>query len=102
MFAFFMYCSLLGMMANLNKPITAPRPGSRRVVTTSRDNTLRIWDGKADMAQAAVMQHNNNTGRWVIPFRAVWGPASDCLIVGNMKRMVLLFFLGFSMGCMIR
>lgn len=34
------------------------------------------------------MQHYNNTGRWVVPFRAVWGPASDTIICGSMKRTV--------------
>ncbi len=62
--------------------------GSHRVATTSRDNTLRIWDGAAALAAGLVMRHNNNTGRWVIPFRAVWTAASDGLICGGMGRTV--------------
>ena len=34
------------------------------------------------------MSHNNQTGRWVLPLRAVWGPGSDCVMVGGMKRSV--------------
>ncbi|KAK9842270.1 hypothetical protein WJX81_003820 [Elliptochloris bilobata] len=65
--------------------------GSRRVVSTSRDDTLKIWDGAKALAQLVSIRHYNNTGRWVSPFRAVWTPASDGVIVGNMKRTVDVF-----------
>ncbi len=58
------------------------------MLSTSRDDTLRVWDAKNSMAQLASIRHNNNTGRWVVPFRAVWGAASDSIIVGGMKRTV--------------
>jgi hypothetical protein len=32
--------------------------------------------------------HDNRTGRWVLPFRAAWAPASDGLLVGAMGRSV--------------
>ncbi|KAJ9513823.1 hypothetical protein QJQ45_020901 [Haematococcus lacustris] len=28
---------------------------------------------------------------WLVPFRAVWGPAADCVAVGSMSRGVDLF-----------
>lgn len=62
--------------------------GSQRVVSTSFDNTVRIWDGKKGLAQQASIRHDNQTGRWVLPFRAVWGSNSDAVIVGNMRRYV--------------
>ncbi len=62
--------------------------GSQRVLTTSRDDTLRVWDGKKDLAQAVSIKHYNNTGRWVSPFRSVWGPAADTILCGSMKRNV--------------
>lgn len=62
--------------------------GSQRVLSTSRDDTLRVWDAKQDLNQLASMKHYNNTGRWVVPFRGVWGPASDTVVVGSMKRTV--------------
>ncbi|DBB11441.1 hypothetical protein WJX82_009846 [Trebouxia sp. C0006] len=65
--------------------------GSQRVVSTSRDDTLRIWDARHDLSQLASMKHYNNTGRWVVPFRGVWGPASDTVIVGSMKRTIDVF-----------
>ena len=64
------------------------RAGSQRVLSTSRDDTLRIWDAKQDLNELVSMRHYNNTGRWVVPFRAVWGPASDTVICGSMKRTV--------------
>lgn len=39
-----------------------PRAGSRRVVSTSRDDTLRIWDGAKGLQALTVIKHYNNTG----------------------------------------
>lgn len=64
------------------------RAGSQRVVSLSRDNTIKIWDGKRGLSELASFHHNNNTGRWTTTFRAVWGPASDCVIAPSMGRMV--------------
>lgn len=70
--------------------------GSRRLLTTSFDNTLRIWDGGqgGEMDNLLTIRHDNNTGRWVLPFRAVWNAAGDGVIVGNMKRFVDVFDAG--------
>lgn len=38
------------------------RTGSRRVVSTSRDDTLRIWDGAKGLQQLVSIKHYNNTG----------------------------------------
>ncbi|NXY85561.1 WDR76 protein, partial [Alcedo cyanopectus] len=48
-------------------------PGSgHRVVTVCADDMLR---------------HNNNTGRWLTRFRAVWDPRQqECFVVGSMAR----------------
>ncbi|KAJ9513292.1 hypothetical protein QJQ45_001328 [Haematococcus lacustris] len=43
------------------------------------------------LTQAQVLPHDNQTGRWLVPFRAVWGPAADCVAVGSMSRGVDLF-----------
>lgn len=37
------------------------------------------------------IRHNNNTGRWVVPFRPAWSPAGDAVVVGDLKRGVALF-----------
>lgn len=67
--------------------------GDGLIVSTSRDNTVRIWDaqagGKGDVLKMVESKHHNNdTGRWIVPFRAVWGPGGDCVLVGNMGRAV--------------
>ena len=62
--------------------------GSERIVSTSFDNTVRVWDGKKDMKEIISVRHDNQTGRWVMPFRAIWAPDSAKVIVGNMKRCV--------------
>jgi hypothetical protein len=36
--------------------------------------------------------HNNHTGRWLAPFKAVWDPANDdTFLIGDMKRGVNLY-----------
>lgn len=60
------------------------------IVTTSFDNTLRIFDCsqliEAEVRQQVVLKHNNNTGRWLTPFKAVWMPGCDELfLVGSME-----------------
>lgn len=47
----------------------------------------------AAMPKAGCCQHvfkpdigQRLAGRWVSPFRAVWSPGSDGVVVGNMKR----------------
>ena len=35
--------------------------GSRRLVSTSFDNTCRVWDGAAGMQQLLAIQHDNQT-----------------------------------------
>ena len=62
--------------------------GSHRVLSLSRDDTVRVWDGKQGLKQLQSCDHYNNTGRWISPFRAIWGPNSDCALVGNMRRLV--------------
>ena len=70
--------------------------GDGRIASTSRDNTVKIWD-YADGAALKLVEskrHNNDTGRWILPFRAVWGAAGDCVLVGNMGRAVDLLGVG--------
>eukprot|EP00890_Picochlorum_soloecismus_P002433 jgi/Picsp_1/3190/NSC_06030-R1_wd repeat-containing protein 76-like len=62
--------------------------GSQRVLSTSFDNSIRIWDAKKGMEQVTYMKHDNQTGRWVLPLRAVWTTGGDACIVGSMKRTV--------------
>jgi hypothetical protein len=44
-----------------------------------------------DPKSALKIRHNNQTGRWVLPFRAVWTPGSDGVVVGSMRREVEIF-----------
>ncbi|KAL6785517.1 hypothetical protein ACKKBF_B00595 [Auxenochlorella protothecoides x Auxenochlorella symbiontica] len=64
--------------------------GSHRLVSTSFDNTVGVWErrGKKELACTLSIRHDNDTGRWVTPFRAVWSPSGDAILVGNMRRAV--------------
>lgn len=65
--------------------------GSQRLLTTSFDNSVRIWNGKKDLEQEVYVRHDNQTGRWVLPLRAIWTPLGDGAIIGNMRRFVDIF-----------
>ena len=67
--------------------------GSGRLVSTSRDNSVKIWSTRADAGTALTrplvsIRHDNNTGRWIMPFRAVFTPRGDGVVLGGMKRSV--------------
>ncbi|XP_073160638.1 WD repeat-containing protein 76 isoform X2 [Lepidochelys kempii] len=88
---------------NENKPISflsghtksvasayfSPITGNR-VVTTCADDMLRVYDTSSLSSTISVLtavRHNNNTGRWLTRFRAIWDPKQeDCFVVGSMAR----------------
>ena len=35
---------------------------------------------------ARTIKHDTKTGRWVVPFRAIWSAAGDAILCGGMKR----------------
>ncbi|NXL08902.1 WDR76 protein, partial [Mesembrinibis cayennensis] len=73
------------LKSNGNKPVSSLKGHTRsvasayfspvtgnRVVTVCADDKLR---------------HNNNTGRWLTRFRAIWDPKQEeCFVVGSMAR----------------
>uniref|UniRef100_A0A8D0G3G6 WD repeat-containing protein 76 n=1 Tax=Sphenodon punctatus TaxID=8508 RepID=A0A8D0G3G6_SPHPU len=81
--------SLLGHAKSVASAYFSPVTGSR-VVTTCADDTLRIFDTSCLSSAAPVLatvRHNNNTGRWLTRFRAVWDPKQeDCFVVCSMAR----------------
>lgn len=64
------------------------------LLSTCYDDSVRIHQGVlADNAQELRIPHNNQTGRWITPFRAIWDPKSTDLlhsriVVGDMNRGV--------------
>jgi WD40 repeat protein len=66
--------------------------GSGALLTTCYDDALRVWrpDRSTD-APTATIKHNNQTGRWVLPFRAIWSAAGDGVLCGSMTRDVEIF-----------
>jgi len=83
--------------------------GTGRLLSVSFDDTLKIWGQPGAAAAAAVptaagftgkgmqqlrsIKHDNNTGRWVIPFRPTWW-GCGAVVVGDMKRGVAVFDAG--------
>lgn len=66
--------------------------GSGALLTTCYDDALRVWRPAEDDAKpTVVVKHNNQTGRWVLPFRAVWSASGDGILCGSMQRHVEIF-----------
>ncbi|KAM9374911.1 WD repeat-containing protein 76 [Phaethornis superciliosus] len=81
--------SLKGHTKSVASAYFSPVTGNR-VVTVCADDKLRVYDTTSLSPAAAVLstiRHNNNTGRWLTRFRAVWDPKQeDCFVVGSMAR----------------
>lgn len=65
-------------------------------MSTSFDDTVAVWGGaeQGTLHRQAGIKHNNATGRWVLPFRAVWSPAGDAVAVGAILWCFLLLKVG--------
>ncbi|EJU05588.1 WD40 repeat-like protein [Dacryopinax primogenitus] len=79
-------------------------PSGRKIVSTSYDDHLRVWDLKGEsLAREAPFQvfkprrqisHNCQTGRWLTILRAQWSPNPDVhphFTVGNMEHSLDVF-----------
>jgi len=64
--------------------------GSQRVLTTCYDDCLRVFGSKGTQPEVRI-RHNNQTGRWLLPFRAAWTPDAAGIIVGSLRREVEIF-----------
>ncbi|KIY72178.1 WD40 repeat-like protein [Cylindrobasidium torrendii FP15055 ss-10] len=74
-------------------------PRGRRIVSTSYDDILRVWDFKSSVFESkkefpslrpeCQVKHNCQTGRWLTILRARWSPSVDAhphFIIGNMDH----------------
>ncbi|KAG6529773.1 hypothetical protein ZIOFF_011989 [Zingiber officinale] len=62
-------------------------PGGLRLATTSCDDTVGIASG-VNFDDQSLVKHDNQTGRWISTFRAIWGWDDFHIFLGNMKRAV--------------
>ncbi|KAK9098406.1 hypothetical protein Syun_025451 [Stephania yunnanensis] len=65
-------------------------PSGNRLATTSSssvNNCVAVLSGD-DYKDASTFHHNNQTGRWLSCFRAIWGWNDSHLFIGNMDRGV--------------
>ncbi|PKA62458.1 Protein damaged DNA-binding 2 [Apostasia shenzhenica] len=62
-------------------------PTGSYLATTSIDDSIGILGG-SNLNDIFMVPHNNQTGRWLSAFRAVWGWDDCFLFIGNMKRAV--------------
>ncbi|XP_052663541.1 WD repeat-containing protein 76 [Harpia harpyja] len=81
--------SLKGHTKSVASAYFSPVTGNR-VVTVCADDKLRVYDTTSLSSTVAVLstiRRNNNTGRWLTRFRAIWDPKQeDCFVVGSMAR----------------
>uniref|UniRef100_A0A8C0UBH1 WD repeat-containing protein 76 n=1 Tax=Cyanistes caeruleus TaxID=156563 RepID=A0A8C0UBH1_CYACU len=81
--------SLPGHTKSVASAYFSPVTGSR-VVTVCADDKLRVYDTTSLSPTAKLLssiRHNNNTGRWLTRFRAIWDPKQEhCFLVGSMAQ----------------
>jgi len=66
-------------------------PSGSQVVTISTDDKFRLYNTEnitgSALQPAAQVRHNNQTGRWLTPFRATWHPTREnAFLTGSMER----------------
>ncbi|KAI3811281.1 hypothetical protein L1987_21002 [Smallanthus sonchifolius] len=62
-------------------------PSGGLLATTSLDDKIGVLSG-ANYEDEFMINHNNQTGRWLSSFKGVWGWDDSYIFVGNMKRGV--------------
>ncbi|KAL8141533.1 hypothetical protein V2J09_014565 [Rumex salicifolius] len=62
-------------------------PSGIHLATTSIDDTIGVSSGK-NFEDTSMIRHDNQTGRWLSKFRAIWGWDDEHLYAGNMSRGV--------------
>jgi len=80
---------LLGHSRSLSCCQFSPVTGNQ-VVTMSSDDKLRLFNTTSTpttLSPQCQVRHNNQTGRWLTPFRASWHPSKEgILVTGSMER----------------
>ncbi|RKP20289.1 WD40 repeat-like protein [Rozella allomycis CSF55] len=71
------------------------------LLTTSYDDSIKLYTSilnnrDFNIEPKAIIEHNNQTGRWITPFRATWAPSSyedkePWFYVGNMNKNLDIF-----------
>ncbi|KAK9055152.1 hypothetical protein SSX86_026234 [Deinandra increscens subsp. villosa] len=62
-------------------------PSGSSLATTSLDDKIGVLSGP-NYEDEFIINHNNQTGRWLSTFKGVWGWDDSYVFVGNMKRGV--------------
>jgi len=80
---------LMGHTKSISSAFFSPLTGEK-LATVCYDNKIRIYDLKEQKAEknpTVAFYHNNNTGRWLSTFKAIWHPRrEDILFVGSMNQ----------------
>ncbi|KAG5564195.1 hypothetical protein RHGRI_000405 [Rhododendron griersonianum] len=62
-------------------------PSGSCLATTGFDDKVGLLTG-ANFEDLSMIHHNNQTGRWISSFRAIWGWDDSYLFIGTMNRAV--------------
>ncbi|XP_031424937.1 WD repeat-containing protein 76 isoform X2 [Clupea harengus] len=80
---------LYGHTRSVSYAYFSPDTGNR-VLTTSWDDKLRVFDTSQVVSSAPLMtsiRHCTQTGRWLSKLQAVWDPRQeDCFVVGSLQQ----------------
>jgi len=82
-------CELLGHSRSLSSCVFSPVMGNQ-VASMGADDKLIMFNTSSilkTISPQCQVKHNNQTGRWLTPFRATWHPTRDgMLVTGSMDR----------------
>ncbi|XP_031742844.1 DNA damage-binding protein CMR1 isoform X2 [Cucumis sativus] len=68
-------------------PSVSPKAPKLGRCSSSFDDTVGIYGG-VNFKDTSLIPHDNQTGRWISSFRAIWGWDDSYIFIGNMKRAV--------------
>lgn len=80
-------CELAGHGKSISSALFSPLTGNK-VITVAYDDRLRLFNTTklAGLLTSQETKHNNQTGRWLTPFKACWHPRKDDLVLtGSMS-----------------
>ncbi|KAI3861051.1 hypothetical protein MKX03_016022 [Papaver bracteatum] len=69
-------------------------PSGNCLATTSANDKVGLVRG-TNFMDISMVQHNNQVGRWIPSFRAIWGWDDSYLFIGSMKRGVDVISTGY-------
>ncbi|XP_040581589.1 WD repeat-containing protein 76 [Lepeophtheirus salmonis] len=83
------YAELKGHSGAVSSAFFNPNPNSREILMTVKKDKILLYNlsNKNSIVNPSwSVRHNNQTGRWLSSFKAVWHPIEPYIFVGSMEK----------------